>query len=326
MQIQRHRFLRLAAGVAVAFYSIFLSSHVAWCQTARTIKIIVPYPPGGPNDFLARILAEQIGRTQGLTMVIETRPGGGTVIGTEAVSRAAPDGNTLLIVSSDLVISPHLRRLNYDPMTSFEPICYLVTSPIVLTVNSAAPYRTLANLLDAARAKPGDLTLATTPTSAFRIAFEMLKRAAAVDITFVPYSGGGPGVTALLGGHVTSILSSYQAVAEQVTAGKLRVLATAARTRAEALPEVPTVAEFGYKDYEADVWYGLVAPAKMPKETASQLAGWFTAALHVPEVKAKLAIQGLYPVGMCGADFGAYLHKQYDEYGRVIREANIKAE
>jgi tripartite-type tricarboxylate transporter receptor subunit TctC len=323
MKLPRRQFLHLAGAVIL----ITLSGDGAWSQTTRTIKIIAPVPPGGPTDTLARLLAEQIGSAQGPTMVIENRQGAGSVIGTEAVSRAIPDGNTLLINSPTFVVIPHLRKLNYDPLTSFEPLCYLVRSPQVIAVNSASPYFTLADLLSAARAKPGDLTLASFgPATSSQIWFEMLKRAANVDMTFVPYPGMAPAVNALLGEHVTSAWVDYLAVSEQVTAGKLRVLATPARTRIEALPDVPTVAESGYKDYGVDVWFGLVAPAKTPKKTISELAGWFTAALRVPEVKAKLATLGLYPVGMCGADFGAFLRKQYDEFGRAIREANIKAE
>jgi tripartite-type tricarboxylate transporter receptor subunit TctC len=145
-------------------------------------------------------------------------------------------------------------------------------------------------------------------------------------MTYVPYSGAAPAVTALLGEHVTSVFYGYPGVVEQLKSGGLRALAATSRNRIESLPDVPTVAEYGYKDYEVDLWYGLFAPAKTPKDAASQLAGWFTAAMRTPEVKAKLSAQGYYPVGMCGKDFGALLHKQYDEYGRVIREANIKAE
>jgi tripartite-type tricarboxylate transporter receptor subunit TctC len=261
---------------------------------------------------------------QGLTMVIENRPGAGSIIGTEAVSHAAPDGNTLLMGTSTLVINPHLRKVNYDPVTSFEPICYLVNAPTVIVVNSASPYRTLADLLDAARAKPGDLTMAGA--GPFYLAVEMLKHAANLNMTLVPYPGGAPAVTALLGEHVTSVFTDYPTSAEQLKAGKLRALATGSRTRSEALPDVPTVAESGYQDFDVEHWFGLFAPAKTPKETVSQLVGWFTAALQVPEVKAKLVVQGLYPVGICGADFGAFFRKQYDDYGRAIREANIKAE
>jgi len=142
----------------------------------------------------------------------------------------------------------------------------------------------------------------------------------------VPYPGAAPAVTALLGEHITSVFYGYPGVVDQLKSGKLRALATATRTRITSLPDVPTVAESGYKDYEVDFWFGVAAPAKTPKEAVSQLAGWFTAAMQAPEVKAKLEVQGYYPVGLCGADFRTLLRKQYDEYGRVIREANIKAE
>jgi tripartite-type tricarboxylate transporter receptor subunit TctC len=243
------------------------------------------------------------------------------------VSRAAPDGNTLLMAFPDLLIASHLRKLNYDPLTSFEPICNLVSYPTVIAVNSASPYRTLADLLDAARAKPGELALASIgPATVYQIAIESLKRAAKVDMTFIPYPGGAPALNALLGEHVTSLFLSYSTMAEQLKAGRLRALATWSRTRIESLPDVPTVAESGYKDYEMDEWNGVLAPARTPKSAVSQLADRFTAALQAPEVKRKLGAQGVYPVGMCGADFAALLRKQYDEYGRIIREANIKAE
>ena len=217
--------------------------------------------------------------------------------------------------------------MNYDLLTSFEPICDLVDAPTVIAVNGASPYRTLGDLLNAARARPGDLTMASFgPATAFQIAFEQLKRAANVNMTFLPYPGVAPAINALLGEHVTSVFASYSTASEQLKAGKLRALATAARARIEPLPDVPTVAETGYKDYELDYWLGILAPAKTPKEKMSQLAGWFTAALQAPEFKAKLAPLGLFPVGMCGAGFAALLRKQYDDFGRVIREANIKAE
>jgi tripartite-type tricarboxylate transporter receptor subunit TctC len=222
--------------------------------------------------MLARQLAVQISRSQGLSMVIENRPGAVTIIGTEAVSHAVPDGNTLLLISPTFVLNPHLRKLNYDPFTSFEPICYLVRTPTVILVNSASPYRTLAHLMDAARVKPGDLTLAAAgPATPAQMAFEMLKRTANVSMTFVPYPGGPPAVNALLGGHVTAALSDYPGAAEQLKAGKLRALATVSRTRVEVLPDVPTVAEFGYRDTEADLWFGVATPAKTPKETVSRI-------------------------------------------------------
>ena len=330
MKFARRQLLHLtagAAGLAIISVFFFAASHPgAWSQTTGTIKIVVPFPAGGAVDTLARLLAEEVGRA-GPTMVIENRPGAGAVIGTEAVARAAADGSTLLMLANSFVINPHLRKLNYDPLTSFEPICYLVRSPTVLVVNSASPYRTFADLVAAARAKPGALTLASAgPATSFHIAIEVLKREANVNLTYVPYPGDPPAINALLGEHVTSMFANYATVSEQLNAGKLRALATGSRTRIEPLPELPTFAESGYKDYEVENWFGVVAPAKTPKETISQLIGWYTAALGISEVKSKLAVQGLFPVAMCGAEFAAHIRKQYDEYGRAIREANIKAE
>jgi tripartite-type tricarboxylate transporter receptor subunit TctC len=322
----RRKFLHLAAGVLITAASSIFSDNNAWSQT-RTIKLVVPYPPGGAVDFTGRVLAEEVSKMHGSKIVIEDHPGAGTVIGTEAASRAAPDGNTLLIASTSFIVVPHFRKLNYDPLTSFEPICSLVRSPLVFVVNNTSPYRTLADLLSAARISPGRLTMAAFgPATASQIGFEMLRRAANVNMTFVPFPGAPPAVNALLGEHVTSALSDYAVVAEQINAGKLRALATASMGRIEALPEVPTVGESGYGGYAVEGWYGLFAPAKTPKEVMSQFAGWFTAALHVSEIREKLAAQGLFPVEMCGAEFGRFIRKQYDEYGRVIREANISVE
>ena len=243
--------------LALAALGCGLVGNSASSQTARTIKFVVPAPPGGPMDILARLLTDQISRTQGWTVVVENRPGAGTSIGTEAVSRAVPDGNTVLFMANSFVINPILKKLNHDPLTSFEPICYLVRSPHVIAVSSASPYRTLADLLNAARAKSGELTMASIgPGTSQQIAIEILKRAANVDMTFVPYAGNAPAVNALLGEHVTSLLVDYVAMAEQIKAGKVRALATATRTRLEHLPDTPTVAESGYRDFEVGGFLG----------------------------------------------------------------------
>ena len=331
MTVGHHKFLYRAA-LAVALPLICgigaaLTGQSAWSQTTKTMKIIAPAAPGGIYDTMARLLGEQIGRAHGQTVLIENRTGAGGVIAAEAVSRAAPDGSVLLIISTDALIPPHLRKLNFDLITSFEPICYLVSAPIVIVVNTTSPYKTLGDLLKAARAKPGELTMASLgPATSVQIAFEMLNRAANVEITFLPYSGVAPAISALMGEHVTSVLASYSTASEQLKAGKLRAIATAARSRIASLPEVPTVSESGYPGYELDYWLGMVAPVMTPKDKISELAGWFTAALRAPEFMAKLAPLGLLPVGICGADFAALLRKQYSDFGRVIREANIKAE
>jgi len=295
-------------------------------QTTQTIKIIVPSTVGGGSDILARLLADQISRTQNVTMIVENRPGASNTIGTEAASRAAPDGRTLLINTPEFVINPHLRKLNYDPLTSFTPVCYLVRSPQLLVVNSESPYRTLDDLLDAARLKSNKLTLASAgPASSTHIAFETLKHLANVEMSYVPYQGSTPAVNALLGNQVTSVLASYPNVVEQMKADKLRALATTSATRIEQMQSIPTVAESGFKDYESEIWFGVVVPAETPNLIVSQLAGWFTAALQAPKIKMKLETLGLFTVGVCGADFGAFIQKEYDKYGRAIRQTNFPA-
>jgi tripartite-type tricarboxylate transporter receptor subunit TctC len=258
-------------------------------------------------------------------MVIESRPGAGTAVGTEAVARAAPDGDMLLLTAGgNLLISPHVRKVNYDPLTDFEPICAVVRVPEVIAVNGTAPFHTLAGLLGAARARPGQLTLASLgPASDLQIAFEKLKRAAHVNMIYVPYPGVAPAVNALLGEHVTSIMTSYTSASAHLKAGKLRALAMTTRARIEAMPDIPTVAESGYPDYESEPWFGLFAPSKTPRELISQFTEWFSAAARAPEVGRKLAAQGLYPAVICGADFAALVRRDYDDFGRIVREAKI---
>jgi tripartite-type tricarboxylate transporter receptor subunit TctC len=315
-----------AAGAALLVATLLILGSSAWPQTVRTIRLIVPFPPGGAIDVLARIVAEEVGHERGPTMVVENRPGAGTEIGTEAVARATPDGNTLLMGSDALVTLPHLRKTGYDPLTDLLPICRLASTPTVIVVNSGSAYRTLDDLLVAARANPGRLTYGSAPGSVVNVGFEMLAHAANIRMTFIPFGGTLPAVNALLGEHIDAAMVDYPAAVGQLRAGKLRTLATGARQRIEELPEVPTVAESGFKDYELELWYGPFAPAKAPMETIAQLAASFSQAMKAPALNSRLAVQQIRPLVTCGADFAAFLRKRSDEFGRAIREANIKAE
>jgi tripartite-type tricarboxylate transporter receptor subunit TctC len=215
MKLPHRQFLHLAVAAAAVSLMVFTPSGAAWSQAVRTVKIVVPFPPGGSADILARLLGEQVGKAQGLSVVIENRPGGGASIAYEAVARAAPDGNTLVINGNSVVINPHLRKVNYDPLTSFEPVCYLVSSPQVYVVSPASPYRTLPDLIAAARARPGEITFATVgPATTQHIGFEQLRHAADLKVIYVPYPGGAPAVNALLGGHVAAVLANYSEVVE----------------------------------------------------------------------------------------------------------------
>src|SRR5579871_6452433 len=299
----------------------------AQAQTNRTVKFVVPFAAGGTADLVARLLAEEIGKAHAVATLIENRPGAGTMIATDAVSRAAPDGNTVLLNANAFVINPHLRKLSYDPLTGFEPLCQLVSSPQVIAVDGSSPFHSLAEMFEAARAKPGELTLASVgPASTQHIAFEMLRHLARIDMIFVPFNGNGPAVNALLGKHVDSVLVNYSEVAEQLQDGKFRALATMSRTRIDFLPQVPAVAELGFNDFEADVWFGAVVPAGTPRARVAELTTWLTAAMDAPAVKPKLITLGLYPVGKCGVEFAADLRRRFDDYGRAIRDSNIRSE
>lgn len=299
----------------------------AWSQTGRPIRLILPFAPGGPADAMARLVAEQIGATGGPAMAVEAHPGAATEIGTELVSRAAPDGNTLGIVSNSFIVLPHLRKLNYDPLKSFEPICKLANFVSLIVVNGEQPYHTLADLIAAAHARPGALTLGTIgPATASHIAFVMFTRAADADITFVPFNGYTAAVQALLGNHITSAIADYSSLQGELKTGALRALATTARTRVAALPDVPTIMEQGYKDVAAEFFAGVVAPANTPPQTVAQLIALFAGAMQAPKIEARFDALGFFAGGECGADFAAVLRRDYADFGRVIRDANIKLE
>jgi tripartite-type tricarboxylate transporter receptor subunit TctC len=296
-------------------------------QAARNLKIVVPLAAGGGADIVARVLAEQIGRAQNVTAVVENRPGAGTAIGTEVVARAAPDGETVILTNPAFLINPHIKKVGYDALTSFDPVCNIVNFPLVFVVPTDSPLKTMADMLAMARAKPGSVTVASAGTgNPTHIGFEVLKRATGLDMTYVPFAGAAPAVNALLGGHITSVYSDYTTVSAQLKGGALRALAVGSRKRFAGLPDVPTLPELGLTDYEAESWNGVLAPAKMPKDTLAQLEGWFAAAGQSPELKEKLAALGIFPNVVCGNDYGAILSRQYEQYGTNIRASNIKGE
>jgi tripartite-type tricarboxylate transporter receptor subunit TctC len=310
--------------ILLALSLLVLASHPAASQSGRTIRLIVPANAGASTDFVARLSADHMSRTHGVTVVVENRPGASGMIGVEAVSRAAPDGNTLLVTANTYLLDGQTKKASYHPVKDFEPICYLVDTPAQLLVNGESPYRTLADLFGAARSKPGELSLAAVgPGSTYHLGMASLTRKAGVSMTYVPYPGSAPATTALLGNHVTSAISGYAVVAPQVKAGKLRALATGTAKRIEPEPDVPTLDELGFKDFVIDNWFGVVAPAKTPKDKLAELTAWFTAAIEAPESKSKLAAQFLYTGGPCGDRFGAFLQERYDEYGRLAADAGL---
>jgi tripartite-type tricarboxylate transporter receptor subunit TctC len=311
--------------VALANLLAILLVTPAVAQSAPTLRLVSPSTAGGGSDTLARILGDQISRKQGRTVVVENRPGAGNVIGTEYVARSAPDGNTVLITTPEFVINPHLKSVNYDPVAGFQSICYLVRSPQFIAVNSDTPYRTFDDFLKAAQQTPGQLSIASAgPNSSPHIVIETMKRVLGLSVNFIPYPGSTPAVNAVLGGHITAVMASYPNVAELIRNNKLRALAVSSASRSVSMPDVPTFAEIGLKDFEADIWFIAAAAAHTPKDAESQLASWFSDALRDPEIIPKLDVQGLFPVGVCGEAAAAFTKKQFEDYGRMIKEADIR--
>ena len=233
----------------------------------------------------------------------------------------------MLLVANSFVINPALKPGSYDVTTSFDPVCHLASTPMVLVVqgNVALQDRS-SDLIAAARAKPGALSLGAAQASSLQVAFEVIKRSAGINMTFVPFPGTAPAINTLMGGHVTAVFADYPTVVGHLRNGTLRGLVTASAKRNPALPDVPTFAEAGVTAYDADIFYGIVAPAKTPPEALKQLSGWFGAALKAPDVQPRLAQQGLFPVGTCGAPFGDFMRRLTDDYARIIRESGMKVE
>jgi tripartite-type tricarboxylate transporter receptor subunit TctC len=309
----------------VAAGAVVLGTAAAFAQSKGTIKIVVPYTPGSGPDILSRLMSDQIPRDGGPSILVENRPGGGTLIGTEAAAKAEPDGHTVLLVANSYVINPQLGRGNYDPVKSYEPICYLAGTPMVLVVQSSSPYKTVKDLVEAARATPGMAFASGGPGSSLHVAIEVLRLATGITISYVPYGGTAPAINALLGGHVQAVWADYPTVVSQLKSGTLRGLVTTAAKRNAWLPDVPTLAETGISKYSADIFYGYVAPAKTPPDVVKNLADMFVKAMNAPEIKPRLDQQGLIPVNLCGAAFNEYLGGMVADYRRIIQEAGIKA-
>src|SRR5262245_426838 len=316
--------LRYPAIACLALLVGALPAPAARAQSGQ-LKIVVRQRHGSGPDRWGRLKGNENGQAQGVTVLVENRRGCDTLVGTGRVARAGPDGNTVLLVGNSFAVNPAFKKGSYE-LTSFAPVCYLASTPLVLVVKGDSPYRTLADLLAAARTKPGELSLASGgPASALHVAFEVVRRAAGVTMTYVPYGGTAPAINALMGGHVTSVFADYPTVVAQLQSGALRGLVTTSPQRVAPLPDLQTLAETGLSKYEAEIFYGIVAPAQTPPDVLARLADWFRAAIEAPDVQPKLAAQGLFRVARCGAPFGAFLAAQVDEYGRIIREAGIKA-
>ena len=307
---------------------------LAWAMPAaaqefptRTIKLIVPFPAGGPADTFGRVLADKMGARLGQTVVIENRAGAGGLTGTASVAKAEPDGYTIgIAASSALAINVNLREsMPFQPLRDFRLLTQVVSVPEILVVGENVQANTLAELVALAKAQPGKLVFASTGLGGMpHLATELLKITTGIELVHVPYTGASPAVNDLLGGHVQMMFADIPVLLGAVQSGKLRALAIGSRTRSPSLPDLPTTAELGMPQVEADNWYGLVVAAATPEAVAAKLRGAAVEALHSAEVKEKYLSQGAIAVGNSSEEFAAYVKSETERWGKVIHTAGIK--
>ncbi|ANN78627.1 Bug family tripartite tricarboxylate transporter substrate binding protein [Bordetella flabilis] len=294
----------------------------------KAVRIIVPYTPGGFNDTMARLFAKHLQDSMGQPFIVENKPGAGTVIGTEAGARAAPDGYTLVIVGFPLVANQYLYgKLPYDARKDFAPIIVGAQTPNFLVVKASSPIQSLPEFVSRAKAQPGKLNYATAGTgTSNHLTMAYFQEEAGIQLVQVPYKGSAPMVTDLLGGQVDTMFDNTPNVLPHIKAGKMRALAVTGAKRSPLAPDIPTVAEQGYPGFAVSVWYGLAAPAGTPPAIVASLNAALNKALQTPEVQRVFAQQGVEPVGGSVEDFRRFFDAQMDKWAAVIRKADIKAD
>ena len=287
----------------------------------KPLHLIVPFPPGAGTDMFARVIANKLGDSLGQQVVVENKPGGGAIIGTEFVARSAPDGYTLLISTASHGINPSVyRKLPYDTLKDFVNVTEVATVPIVLVVNPSVPAHSVKELVDLARATPGKLNIGSSGTgTVFHLAGEMFKSTAGVDMVPIPFSGGGPALAALLSGQVDVLFETSLTVQAYAKAGKLRILAVGSEQRVPGMPDVPTLSESGFPGFSAENWYGIYVPAGTPREIVMKLNQEIVKALNLPDVKERFASQGADLVGNTPEQHTNFLKAEMEKWKGIVR-------
>jgi tripartite-type tricarboxylate transporter receptor subunit TctC len=292
----------------------------------RIVKIVVPFAPGGGTDVVARILAQEMSKDLGVSVIVENKPGAGTILGTQAVAASEADGYTLLMGTFANAVNPSLyAKLPYDPHKDFVPVALVARSFNIVVVNPASPIKSIADLIAAAKAEPDKLYYGTygTGTSA-HLAGELFKHMAGVNLTTVPYKGAAPAITDLIGGQIQVMFTTVASCASLVEAGRLRALAVTSPARSPAFPELPTVAEAGVPGYDAQAWYGLFAPAKTPREIVDRLNKSAAIAVQSDTFKKLSVSEGLILVASPPDELDRYFHAEEERWRKVIQDAGIK--
>jgi tripartite-type tricarboxylate transporter receptor subunit TctC len=323
------RFKLILSGVAVlSALAAVPSLATAQEYPTKPITIIVPFPAGGTLDNLTRSLAQKMSDDFKQPVIIDNKPGAGTVIGTEIVARAAPDGYTLGMVANSFAINPSLYdNLRYDTVKDFTPVSWVAYTPHLLVVNPDVPVKSLADVIATAKSKPGELSFAsfgagTSP----HIAIERLKAEAKIDVLHIPYKGQAPALNDLLGGHVDMMFANTPDVLPHVKSGKLRAIALANDTRLESIPEVPTFKEAGVDNMNSNSWYGVIVPSGTPAPIVEKLSAEFVRIVNLPEIRERLLAQGLEPAGTTSAEFAEYLKSEMEMAAKVVKASGASVQ
>lgn len=306
-----------------------LGSALAQNYPSRPIRVVVPFPAGGGTDIIARELANKIAVTEKWTIVIENRAGSGGSLGVDAAAKAAPDGYTLVLgQTSNLAINPTLQpKLPYNPEKDLAAVSLVASAPLVLVVAADSPFKTLADVVAAAKAKPGALNYASSGNGTVaHLATEQFQKTAGVSFTHVPYKGAAQGATDLIGGSIEMYMSSVPTLIGHIRSGKMRAIAVTSAKRNGDLPNVPTVAESGYKGFEAVTWFGIASPAATPKDVVKRLNLAFNKAIESADVQQRLSAQGVYVSGGTPEAFTALIHDEIMRWGAIVKSSGAKVE
>jgi tripartite-type tricarboxylate transporter receptor subunit TctC len=316
--------------IAILLLSLLAFGATAQAQhyPARSVKIIVPYGAGGPADIYARFIGAKLSETMGQPFVVEDRPGGGAVVGTDAVAKSAPDGYTLLMMSNTHAVNETLiPKKPYDLMRDLAPITGVNYSDLLMVVHPSVPANNLKEFIALAKANPGKLNYASSgPGTPYHLAGELFKAMAGVDIVHVPYKGSDGARTGILGGQVQMMLDAITTMTPNVRAGKLKAMGTTGKARSSVLPDVPTISEAGVPGYEAGIWLGLMAPAGTPRPILEQLNAEVNKVINAPEVKELWAKQGAVPMGMSIEQFDKFIRAEIVKWSSVVKATGMKVD
>jgi len=312
---------------AAAILLALSTTAIAQDYPNKPVRLIIPFPPGGSNDVVGRMIATQLSEKLGKQVVVDNRAGAGGVIGTEVAANSPPDGYTLLVISIAHSVNPWLYKLTYDPIKSFTPVAILASGPNVLVVNPELPVKSVKELIALAKQKPGDLQYASAGVGSFQhLGGELFKLEAGVDILHVPFKGGGPAMIDVIGGHTKVMFSSLVQTTPHIKSGKLRPLGIGGLKRSPVLPDVPTIAEAGVPNYQAVNWWGIVAPTGTPPAVIEKLHKDLAAVQSSPATQEQFSREGATVVQMSSAEFGKFMQSEMAKWERVVKEGKLKAQ